>query len=135
MSYQLVRFLPASRQVIYNRVRNISPTNPLPPSRAFQTGILLLPHPIFPQPAPSIKQVLPFTSDLIRTMTFALLGWTPDESLFYLVLCCGLHLQTGRAPTHTRLCPSAIHSDFVQLVNLASPPCWELRQRKGGMRR
>lgn len=33
-------------------------------------------------------------------------------------------------PTHARLCPSAIHSDFVQLVNLASPPCWELRQRK-----
>lgn len=35
---------------------------------------------------------------------------------------------------HSLLCPSAIHSDFVQLVNLASSPCWELRRRKGRRR-
>lgn len=54
----------------------------------------------------------------------------PDESLLHLVLCCWLHLPTGIAPTHSRLCPPAIHSDFVQLVNLASSPCWKLRQRE-----
>lgn len=124
MSYQLVRFLSAPRQVWYNGGRN------MPPLWAFQTGELLLPHPSFSRTPSSIKQVLPFTSDLIRPMTFALHGWTPDENLLHLVLCCRLHLPTGMAPTHACLCPSPIHSDFVQLVNLASPPCWELRQRK-----
>lgn len=124
MSYQLVRVLSASRQVRYN-----GGGETCPPSVLFkQVNSFLIP--LFPRPPSSIKQVLPFTSDLIRPVTFALLGWTPDESLLHLVLCCWLHLPTGMAPTHARLCPSAIHSDFVQLVNLASPPCWELRQRK-----
>lgn len=69
-------------------------------------------------------------SDLIRLMTFALLGWTPDGTLLHLALCCWLHLPPGIAPTNVRLSLFAIHSDFVQLVNLASPPCWELRQRE-----
>lgn len=35
--------------------------------------------------------------------------------------------------TDACLCPAAIHSDPVQLVNLASPPCWDTtaRQREG----
>lgn len=66
-------------------------------------------------------------------MTFALIGWTPEESLLHLVLCCWQHLPTGIAPTQACLCPSAIRSDFVHLVNLASPPCWELRERGGGV--
>lgn len=101
-----------------------------PPSELFKQVNSLFLIPPFPRPPPSIKPVPPFTSDLIRLATFALLGRTPDESLLHLVLCCRLHLPTGIAPAHARLCPSAIHSDFVQLVNLASPPCWELRQRE-----
>ena len=119
----VVRFLCASQQVRYN-----GETRP-PPELFKQVNSLFL-IPPFPRPPPSIKPVPPFTSDLIRLATFALLGRTPDESLLHLVLCCRLHLPTGIAPAHARLCPSAIHSDFVQLVNLASPPCWELRQRE-----
>lgn len=72
-----------------------------------------------------------FTSDLKGPCHLCPVGWTPEESLLHLVLCCWLHLPTGKAPTHARFCPSAIYSDFVQLVNLASPPCWELRLRRG----
>lgn len=38
-------------------------------------------------------------------------------------------------PTCDCFCPFAIHSDSVQLVNLASPPCWEIRDREWGRRR
>lgn len=68
---------------------------------AFQTGELLLPHPSFSRPPSSIKQVLPFTSDLIRPVTFAPVGWTPDESLLHLVLCCWLHLPNWQSPPLT----------------------------------
>ena len=124
VSYQLLWFLSASRQVGYNEGEKPAAL------WAFQTGELL-PHPSFlPTSLFQLNKSLPFTSDLIRPVTFALLGWTPDDSLLHLVLCCRLHLPIGIAPTRARLCPPAIHSDFVQLVNLASPPCWELWQRK-----
>lgn len=127
MHYQLLKHLLADVSGIIGRE-----TCPLP--WAFEIRGLLRPHPCFFWPPSSIKQVFPFTSDLIRLVTFALLGWIPGESLLHLVLCCWLHLPTGIAPTHACLCPSAIPSDFVQLVNLASSPCWELRRRKGRRR-
>lgn len=125
MSPQLVKFLSASRRVRYNAMKKTCS-----PSELFKQVNSSFLIPLFPDLLLQWNNLLPFTSDLIRPVTFALLGRTPDESLLHLVLCCWLHLPTGIAPTHARLCPSAIHSDFVQLVNLASPPCWELRQRK-----
>lgn len=80
-------------------------------------------HPsLFAHLPSSIKQT-PFSCDRIWPVTFALLRWTPKESLLHLVLCCWLHLLTGIiTPTQACLCP-AIPSDFVQLANLTSPPC------------
>lgn len=93
--YQLFIFLSASPQVRCKRGKNV------PPLWAFQTGELLLPYASFSRPLSSIKNVLPFTSDLIRPMTFAPLGRTPKGNLPHLVLCCRLHLPTGIAPPLT----------------------------------
>lgn len=121
MNY-IVKFLSASWLVTYNGMGGHAPL------RAFQTGGLLPPHLSFSWPPSSIKQVLPFNSDLIRPHDLCP-AWTdpwrepPSPGIVLLAAPSDWHGPHSRPPF-------TIHSDFVQLVNLASPPCWELRQRK-----